>query len=114
MAIADPTEYQVALQLFGSWDHWLALCKSKWFTELLTGWRNELKVKMESDRYFEMEAKTTSEKSGVQATKWLADRYGEKAVLKRGRPSKAEKQAHLRRLVSEQDELTEDAERIGI
>ena len=114
MEIADPTEYQVALRLFGSWDHWQALCKSKWFMELLTGWRNELKVKMESDRYYEMVSKIDSEKDGTQATKWLADRYGAKAVLKRGRPSKAEKAAHLKKLATETDETKEDAARIGL
>jgi hypothetical protein len=114
MEIGDPTEYQVALRLLGSWDHWQALCKSKWFMELLTGWRSELKVRMESDRYFEMVGKVHDEKIGTQATKWLADRYGEKSVLKRGRPSKAEKDAHLKRLTSEQDETKEDAQRLGL
>jgi hypothetical protein len=82
--------------------------------ELLTGWRSELKVRMESDRYFEMLDKVDNEKVGTQATKWLADRYGEKEVLKRGRPTKAEKDAHLKRLTSESDETKEDAQRLGL
>lgn len=115
MEIADPTEYQVALRLFGSWGHWEALCKSKWFKELLTDWRNELRVRMESDRYFEMSARAKDDSvQGISATKWLADRYGEKSIAKRGRPSKQEKEAHLRRLAEDTAEESEDATRIGI
>ena len=115
MEIADPTEYQVALRLFGSWGHWEALCKSKWFKELLTDWRNELRVRMESDRYYEMLARVdVDDAAGLQATKWLADRYGDKGTAKRGRPSKEEKMAHLRRLKSETEEDIEDANRLGL
>ena len=116
MEIGDPTEYQMAIRLFGSWDHWLALTKSKWFGEHLTGWREELKTRLESDRYFEMDqvAKTCSlQPQGIQATKWLAERYGDTATAKRGRPSKAEKAKHLRKLQDESEDLKEDAKRIG-
>lgn len=115
MAIADPTEYQVAIQLFGSWDHWVALCRSKWFTDLLTGWREELKTKMESARYFEMlndVGKGTPQ--AIQATKWLAERYGDTKTIKRGRPSKAERALHLRQLTENSEAISEDAERIGL
>jgi hypothetical protein len=117
MEIADPTEYQVALRLFGSWDHWQALTKAKWFNNHLIGWRDELKVKMESDRYYEMSDRVEKDKfstSGINATKWLADRYGSKSTIKRGRPSKAEKEAHLQRLQNESEDTNEDAKRIGI
>ena len=117
MEIADPTEYQVATRLFGSWDHWQALTRSKWFGEHLTGWREELKVKLESDRYYEMQGVATQDKGSaqaVQATKWLADRYGDKATAKRGRPSKAEKAKHLAKLKDETAELNEDIARLGL
>lgn len=117
MEIADPTEYKVAIRLFGSWDHWQALCSSKWFTALLTGWREELKVKMESDRYEEMQvhiSKNPESAKAIQATKWLAERYGEQATVKRGRPSKAEKAAHLKKVVRESEDTREDAARLGI
>lgn len=115
MEIGDPTEYKVAIRVFGSWDHWEQLAGTKWFKEHLTGWREELKVRMESDRYFE--AKATAKESGQQglsATKWLAERYGDKKEAKRGRPSNAEKEAHLKRVAQETAELDEDAKRIGL
>lgn len=116
MEIGDPTEYQVAVRLFGSWDHWLTLIKSKWFMDHLTGWREELLVKLESDRYHEMRgvAEGKDGAQAVQATKWLADRYGEKETAKRGRPSKAEKKAHLERQSKNAAELEEDADRLGL
>lgn len=116
MEIADPTEYQVAIQLLGSWDHWQALKRSKWFTEELTGWREELKVKLESERYHEMrDVADTKTPQAIQATKWLADRYGgTKAKRGVGRPSKAEKQAHLDKLTRQTEDTKDDAERIGL
>ena len=116
MEIGDPTEYQVAVQLLGSWDHWQQLCRTKWFTLRLHGWREELKTKMESDRYYEMAGKVDSEKAGVQATKWLADRYGasEDMPHKRGRPTSDEKLAYLKQLERDAEDLDEDAKRIGL
>lgn len=115
MEIADPTEYQVAIRLFGSWDHWNALSKGQWFLSELTGWREELKVRLESDRYFEMKSNVGQDgPASIQATKWLAERYGEKETAKRGRPSNAEREAHLKRVTDQTSELDDDAKRIGI
>jgi hypothetical protein len=117
MEIADPTEYQVAIRLLGSWDHWQALKRAKWFREHLAAWRDELRVKMESDRYYEMLGKSDKDTpQAIQATRWLADRYGESKdkTRKAGRPSKQEKEAHLKRLTQESEDTDADAARIGI
>lgn len=119
LQIADPTEYQVAMRLFGSWDHWKALQGSKWFRDLLEEMRAELKLKMESDRYWEMRQlidHMPTSPQAVQATKWLAQRYGDTRpkVTKRGRPSKEEVAANLKDELREQEALKKDAERIGL
>jgi len=117
MEISDPTEYQVAIQLFGSWEHWVLITKSKWFTQLITPWRLELQVKMESTRYHEMKghiANDPGSPSAIQASKWLAARYGESETVKRGRPTKAEKEGHLKRVTAAEKELEEDMLRIGM
>ena len=117
MEIADPTEYKVAIRLLGSWNHWQALKRSKWFMEHLTDWREELKVKLESERYFEMTEKATKNTpQAIQATKWLADRYGDSKdnARKAGRPSVAERAAYLKKLSQESDDTEDDATRIGI
>ena len=115
MEIGDPTEYRTAIALLGSWRHWQLLCSTQWFEPYISRWREELKVKFESDRYQEMidtsinHAGTTV---GIQATKWLADRYNPKT--KRGRPSKAEKVAALKEETGETKLLAEEAERLGL
>lgn len=112
MEIADPTEYQVAIRLLGSWDHWCKLKDRPWFKDELEGWREELRIRLDSERYYE--AKTKAEDGDLQATKWLATTYGEKAKPKRGRPSLAEKQAALKQSIEEERDLAEDAKIIGL
>lgn len=117
MDIGDPTEYQAGVKLLGSWEHWQAMLRSKWFTDLITPWRLELQVKLESARYHEMKRHITNDPGSpqaIQASKWLADRYGSKATAKRGRPSKAEKEGHLKRLATEERDTNEDLKRIGL
>lgn len=114
MEIADPTEYQVAVRLLGSWEHWQALLRAKWFVNLVTPWRVELAARIESERYYE--GRYLAGKGSLTATKFLAERYGEsnKQVKKRGRPSKEEKAAHLKLVEQEADDLAADAVRIGV
>jgi hypothetical protein len=117
MEIADPTEYAVAQQMLGSWDHWQLLSNVKWFKEPLEKWRAELAVKLESERFHEMVDHIDRDRTSpqaIQATKWLAEKYGKKPDPKRGRPSKAEKAVHLQRLREDSEEQQEDAERIGL
>lgn len=116
MEIGDPTEYQVAIRLLGSWEHWQKLNGSKWFNELVTPWRKELKQKMESDRYWEMvqikEDPNASDNAKLQATKWLAEHYSKKP--KRGRPSKEEKDRLLKEETLEDQTTFKDAQRLGL
>jgi hypothetical protein len=117
MEIGDPTEYQVAFRLFGSWDHWQALTRSQTFMVHLTGWRKELKDRMESDRYWEMLKRSEDPgPQGLQATKWLATRYGGSSdkISKRGRPSKEEKAAHLIQSTRESEDTADDLKRLGM
>ena len=117
MEIGDPTEYSQAIGLLGSWEHWKTLCAAEWFKPYVEKWRDELATKFESDRYREMAEVAETCKGtpqGVQATKWLAERYSKVEKPKRGRPSKAEKKAALKESL-EEDELTaEEAQRIGL
>ena len=117
MAIGDPTEYEQAIALLGSWKHWKLLTASKWFQEHVNQWRAELKIKFESDRYQEMidvAEKSAGTPIGIQATKWLAERYSDKKTITRGRPSKAEKKAALNRELEEDELLKEERERLGL
>jgi hypothetical protein len=117
MNAGDPTEYTQAISLLGSWKHWQLLTKTEWFKPIVNAWRDELRVKFESDRFAEMkdvaeECKGTPQ--GVQATKWLAERYSTVSNSTRGRPSKAEKVSHLKKEAEEEQLLKEEAERLGL
>lgn len=48
MDLADPTEYKIAVNLFGGLGHWRTLCGLPWFMEFLSQWRKELKAKIRS------------------------------------------------------------------
>ena len=117
MEIGDPTEYSQAIGLLGSWEHWQTLCAAEWFKPFVEKWRAELKVKYESERYREMQEVADTCKGtpqGIQATRWLAERYSTPTAPKRGRPSKAEKKAALRRELEEDELLQEEALRLGL
>ena len=117
MDAGDPTEYTQAIAMLGSWKHWQLLTSTNWFKPTVEQWRDELKVKFESDRYREMKEVTETCKGtpqGVSATKWLAERYSRVSSPKRGRPSKAEKARHIKQESEETRILTEDAKRIGL
>jgi hypothetical protein len=113
LELMDPTEYQVASQLFYSWKHWQKLCETEWFKEHVEAWRSELEIKLTSEAYHTIaQQAAVGGKDAVPAAKYLAERGWEKK--KKGRPSKEEvagerkKQAGLRKVVDN------DAERIGI
>ena len=121
MEIADPTEYRFAVACFGCWDNWKHLTNLAWFNyEYLQHWREELDARLRSDHFFKMQ--TIRENGGdspsaVQATKWLAERYGKAdkpKKSKRGRPSNEEKEGLLKQEAHDEGELKEDAERIGL
>lgn len=45
----DPTEYKVAVQLFGNWEHWEKVSTRSWFIPYLESWRVELATKRRSE-----------------------------------------------------------------
>lgn len=118
MEIGDPTEYSQAIALLGSWRHWKVLTSTQWFAPYVDRWREELKVKLESERFREMETLAETHHGtqiGVQATKWLSDRYtsGSKKS-KRGRPSNLEVENSLNEDKKELELLEVEAQRIGL
>ncbi len=48
LTIADPTEYQFAIQMLGSWKHWQKLIKRSWMSGWLRETRAELSVLIRS------------------------------------------------------------------
>lgn len=112
----DVTEYEFAQATLGSYKHWERLLESPLVRPHIEQWRKELNLKLKARAMKSIiKAATEDEKLSFQAMKYLADNdYLEKKGNKRGRPSKDELKAELRKEVSANKTLQDDAARIGL
>lgn len=113
MDLADPTEYEVAIHVLGSWEHWTRFFSNKKIMKYLQQYRNELEVKTRSGAIRAMISTATLDGSkGTSAAKYIAEKGWEKR--KAGAPSKIEVQKELKIQTDIDHELEEDLRRIGI
>jgi len=113
MEIADVTEYQVAMQVFGSWYGWQRQCENAAIAEHIEAWREELEIKIRSAAVSAMVTISATEGSkGTAASKYLAD----KGWVKRpaGAPSKEEKAGELKKQEAISNSTKEDFKRLGL
>lgn len=105
-------EYEFALDVFGSWEHWQKLANSQGLKDLIQEWRDELDIRIKAQSLKAMMlAARDNDAKGVNAAKYLAEKgYSSK----RGRPSKEEVEREKRIQAGANKELTEDMERIGL
>ena len=114
LEIADPTEYRVATELLGGWEHWEKLCASKWFNDFIEPLRLELEIKLRSEALMRSYLIMHSDKpAALQASKMFAEGR-HKEVKGRGRPSNAEVNAEAVKLAEIKNRVKEDAQRIGL
>ena len=90
MDIADPTEYEFALQAFGSWKHWIKIKNSKVIKVFVEDWPVELEVKLRSEGIKGVIKEAESGKAKFNAAKFLANADWKASTSKRGRPTKEE------------------------
>ena len=90
----DPTEYAFATKYLLGWQHWKRLCENKAIAKHIEDWREELELKLRCQAIRDMQNLCASESGNYSAAKFLADRGWEKRGA--GRPSKADKERHLR------------------
>lgn len=111
----DPTEYEAALKLFGSWEQWEKLITLDWFMEHLDEWRKELEVRIRSKAMKKIikEAGEDSSKA-VSAAKFIAQGKYKQELKKRGRPSKKEVKQELEVQTNLEKEIQEDLKRLNI
>lgn len=109
MEIADPTEYEFARQVFGSWKYWqqFRMC----VREEHRDWQEELEIKLRSQalRNLALLQYSDKEATAIQAQKYVAEYGWDKKV---GRPSKADVQRQQRIHAGISDEVNEDLQRI--
>jgi hypothetical protein len=105
-------EYEFAMDVFGSWQHWENLCKST-LKDLFKEWREELAIKMKAEALRTMIYTSRQESSaGVNAAKYLADEgYVPKKL---GRISKEEKLREIKMAAGVRDDLQGDMDRLGL
>lgn len=108
LEIADPTEYSFAMQVLGSWAHWLRM-KKYYLREHVKIWADELDMKLRSEGI--LQNIKAAKNGNYNAAKWLADRGWEQ---QRGRPSKAEKEGKLKQDAALINDVEKDMERIGL
>lgn len=114
VSVGDPTGYKWALQYLGDMEHWYKLMKAKWFEEAVEEWRKELMLRLKSEAVEQIYriAMTEGSKSQLPAARFLAEM--DKPAHGRGRPSKAEMDAELKKAVKLVEQEDEDLERIGL
>jgi len=115
LEMEDVTEYDFAIATLGSFIHWETLCKSSWFKEHIDQWRKELNLKLKAKGMRSIiKAATIDENLSFQAMKYLADNQYIDKGGKRGRPSKEEVKAELKKEAEANKIFLDDAERIGL
>lgn len=107
----DPTEWSFAAKHLLGWQHWKRLCENKAIAKHIEEWREELELKIRSQAVRDMVNMCASENGNYSAAKFLADRGWDKRAA--GRPSKQEKDKHLRMEERLADEFEEDLKRLN-
>ena len=111
----DVTEYDFAISTLGSYKHWERLVESPIIRKHIDQCRKELNLKLKARAMRSIiRAATEDEKLSFQAMKYLADNEYLDKKGKRGRPSKEEINAELRKEVETSKTFRDDAERIGL
>jgi len=113
MVPSDPTEYEFAMQAFGSWKHWLKIKSAKAIQPWIEDWPTELEVKLRSEGIRKVIQESSSGKSTFNAAKYLANGEWNRAS-KRGRPTKEEVERERKIAAKLDAEFSEDAQRIGL
>jgi hypothetical protein len=86
----DPSEYAVAMELLGDWEHWLEVRNHVLIKPHVDKWQAELAVKLRSEAIMQMK-QHAKQPGGTAAAKWLAEKGYKEDEGKRlpGRPKEA-------------------------
>lgn len=111
VSLDDPTEYRVATEYLGGWEHWKVLLNSPVIRSHIDEWREELEMKLRAQGLKQIVAAAAEDKA-FQAAKYLADKgwleTGNKAKTKKAKEKERAQQKEL------QATVTEDAKRLGL
>ena len=107
-------EYEFAMDVFNSWDHWQKLQGDTipGIKDEIRAWREELDIRIKAKAIKAlMTSSLDNDAKGVNAAKYLV----EKGYLsKRGRPSKEELEREKKQILGINKDVASDLERIGL
>lgn len=109
--MSDPTEYEAAIVLAGSWENWNRM-KQLWphfRNVILPAWLEEVEIKLRSAAIRDMCGFAKS-KAGTAAARWIAE--GKYNPRRAGKPSKAEVEKEARIAAGVTDEVEDDISRV--
>lgn len=112
----DVTEHNFARYCLGSWEHWEAICNSWILKPHIEQWRELLELRLRS-KYLQLikeQAESSDGPNALNATKYLLETTTNFSNRKRGRPSKQEREANLKKEARSSESIKADAERLGI
>jgi hypothetical protein len=113
LEIGDPTEYKVAIELLGSFEHWQALQRVQWFKKELLKWRKELEMHILSESVSRMrKASKGTDGTAVAASKWLANKPWAEIPQERGKKSKKQIEGLQQQTSEDLLEVEEDGNRL--
>lgn len=105
-------EYEFALDVIGSWDHWVLLCESTATGPYIAAWRDEQAIKLQAKAMKALFKTALFEGAkGTPAAKFIADKGWE---VKRGRPSKEDVIRERKQAAGLNEQVQKDMERLGI
>lgn len=115
MQIEDPTEYEFAMKVFGSYRHWKTISELGWAKDYVAEWRYELALKLKSKNIKDIVALASDEfvkeTTKFQAMKYLANSdYADKTTATTKKNTQRKEAINNSVL----KEVSDDFERLGI
>ena len=111
----DPTEYEFAQTVFGSWEVWEKIKKAPQIAPFVKRWKNEVEIKVKSQA---IQAIAMEMKEGGRSSFSAAKLLLEKGWLDKDNASQAKKKLAMKEQEEQNKEalslLSEDAQRLGI
>lgn len=114
--LEDPTGYEFSQLYLGGWVHLQECLKNKEWKAAWAEWQDELEVRLRAKGIRAMIREANGDgRSAATSARWLAENgFIKKEERAAGRPSKEEKDRHLKAMLSEDEEINEDLNRITL
>lgn len=107
-------EYDFAMDVFGSWEHWLYLSTKSTLRGMIANWRTELEIKQKAEAIRTVLTLAKDGDRGLTAAKYILENGIKIDKRKAGRPSKEEVEGQARIAAGVRDTLEEDMLRLGL